>query len=49
MVGHARQTIQFKADMGHSTVEAIDPMAVSPRWVMADILLMPTLKFGDPI
>ena len=42
-------TIPFKADMGHSTFEASDPMSVSPRWIMPDILLMPTLKFGDPI
>jgi hypothetical protein len=37
------------ADMRHSAFERRDPMALSPWRIMSDMLLMPTLKFGDPI
>jgi hypothetical protein len=26
-----------------------DPVAVSPRWVVANMLMMSAIKFGDPV
>ena len=26
-----------------------DPMALGPGWIVPDVLVMPTLKFSDPI
>jgi hypothetical protein len=44
-----RQTIQFVADVCLSALGCGYPMAVRPRRIVADVLLMSTLKFGDPI
>jgi hypothetical protein len=45
----ARQTRQFIAEMGLSPYGGRDPVVLSPRRIMPDVLLMPTLKVGDPI
>ena len=37
------------ADVLQPTFQCRDPMSVSPRWVLADVLLMAALKRGDPI
>ncbi len=44
-----RQTVQFKADVCHSTFARCCPMAVGPRWITPDVLPMPALQFGNPI
>jgi hypothetical protein len=48
--GHgASQTRQLIADVRLSTFGSRDPMARRPGWIMADVLLMPTLEVGNPV
>ena len=37
------------ADVFKPTFRCRDPMSVSPRWIVADVLLMAALKRGHPI
>ena len=37
------------ADVFKPTFRCRDPMTVSPRWVLADVLLVAALKRGHPI
>ncbi len=37
------------ADVFQPTFRCRDPMTVSPRWVLADVLLVAALKRGHPI
>ena len=37
------------ADVFKPTFRCRDPMSVSPRWILADVLLMATFKRSHPI
>jgi hypothetical protein len=45
----ACQAQQFVANVSFPAFGGRDPMPFNPRRIMADVLLMPTLKIGDPI
>src|SRR6516164_5515458 len=45
----ACQAQQFVANMCFPALGGRDPMSFSPRRIMADVLLMPTLQLSNPI
>jgi hypothetical protein len=48
-VGRTGKTIQFMANVFSSTLGCRHPMAIRPRWIMSDVLVMPAIEFGYPI
>jgi hypothetical protein len=49
IVSRAHETPQLMADMCPSAFCGGDPMAVSPRRIVSDVLLMSTLKLSNPV
>jgi hypothetical protein len=48
-ISQARQAIQFVAYVFKPAFGCCDPMSVRPRWIVPNMLLMTTLKHGNPI
>jgi hypothetical protein len=48
-ISQARQAIQFVAYVFKPAFGCCDPMSVRPRWIVPNMLLMTTLKHGNPV